>query len=97
MPTPTTWLLDGCALIALADAQHVFHEKATHWARTEKAAGASFVLCSITEGTLLRVTPIASGAAEIKRAWETLREIHSRPSFVFWNEGRTLRDRKRRR
>jgi predicted nucleic acid-binding protein len=87
MPTPTTWLLDGNVLVALANVQHGFFERATHWAQSERISGATFALCSITEGTLLRVTPSAPGATEIERAWRILRSIHSRPDFVFWNEG----------
>jgi predicted nucleic acid-binding protein len=87
MQKNTTWLLDGCTLIALAFPHHDFFEKATQWAKTEKEAGATFVLCSITEGTLLRILPKYPGSSEIKRVWSLLREMHTRPGFVFWNEG----------
>jgi predicted nucleic acid-binding protein len=87
MPTPITWLLDGNVLVALSIPQHGFFERAIRWAQSERAAGASFVLCSITEGTLLRITPNAPGSAEIERAWEVLRSFHSHPDFAFWNEG----------
>jgi toxin-antitoxin system PIN domain toxin len=86
-------LLDVNVLVALLDADHVDHRRATAWLRAEIAHG--WASCAITENGFVRVVsqsrypspvPVAEAVARLERATRT--ENH-----VFWSCDLSLLDR----
>lgn len=81
-------LLDVNVLIALCDADHVHHDAARKWFRSNRAGG--WATCPITENGLLRVMgspryPGGLGSPDAVRP--LLQQLRSTPGHVFW-EGR---------
>lgn len=73
-------LLDSNVLIALVDADHLLHDRATRWFD----AGMDFATCPITEGALIRVFMRKAPALPITAAQRLLAAFHAHPRHVFW-------------
>lgn len=87
-------LLDVNVLVALFDAEHVFHEKAHAWLKAE--AGEGIASCSITENGLVRILshPNYSQNHPLTPAWvvEGMQAFFSHQDHAFWPDTVSLRD-----
>lgn len=79
--TPTTSLLDGNVLVALADAAHVHHGQAARWF---VARDAPFATCPITQGTLLRILLRFQAVPDAAAAAQVLAGFAAHPQHRYW-------------
>ncbi len=81
-------LLDGNVLIALTDADHVSHQRATDWF---VASGGRFATCPITQGALIRyIMRVWAGvglSASLSAAKALLAQVVAMDAHVFWPDG----------
>jgi hypothetical protein len=73
-------LLDGNALIALGDCDHVHHAATRRWFAGR--GGAPFATCPITQGTLLRL--LLQRQAPVADALAILHGFTHHPTHRFW-------------
>jgi predicted nucleic acid-binding protein len=83
MSAPQSWLLDCCTVIHLGVAEGDNHDTAMRW--VEAHIGDHFVLCSVSEGALLRYLPRKPTTHALQEAWVTLDDIYALPGFEFLN------------
>jgi len=83
MPTPSAWLLDGNILVALAVVSHPHHARALRWFDRLQA---TFAICSVTEGTLLRLHMQTASDSSPAAAWAALRRFHLQPDHIVWDD-----------
>ena len=74
----TTYLLDANILIALATRNHAERQRCATWAQIS----ATFALCPITQGTLVRY--LLRVNRPVTEAQATLRALEAQPNWVFW-------------
>lgn len=79
------WLLDGNVLVALTVSSHVHHARAAAWLR--RVAARPFAVCSVTEGTLLRVAMSPAVGLGAREAWKVLDALRAFPGYEFWDAG----------
>ena len=81
-----TFLLDGSLLVALTIDSHEHHRRAIRWFAKLKSID-KFALCSVTEGTLLRMHMAFAADPSSAAAWETLAAIKRHPKCTFFEIG----------
>ena len=75
------FLLDANVLIALTDAEHVSHDRATTWFQKHVSR---FATCPITQGSLLRVMFATKSAMTIQYAKAILIQVVELQGHEFW-------------
>ena len=76
------YLLDVNVLIALADPDHMHHQRAMKWFDTP---GLDWGVCAFTEAGFLRVsTNPKAGRHSVKEATEVLAALAKRPGYRYW-------------
>jgi toxin-antitoxin system PIN domain toxin len=86
-----TCLLDVNVLLALLDADHVFHDRAHSWFEAEAADG--WASCPITENGAIRILAqprYPKGPGTAAAAAELLRVAMSLPGHIFWPDDISL-------
>jgi uncharacterized protein len=85
-------LLDVNVLIALLDADHSMHRRATQWFASEAVKG--WASCPITQNGCLRIMSHAGyrNALPVKAIMERLGEASASPLHEFWPDDITLLD-----
>lgn len=78
--TSSVYLLDANILIALADVNHVLHDRADKWFRPD----VRFATCPITQSSLLRHYLRLAGRPTISAAKELLAGFIALPTHEFW-------------
>jgi predicted nucleic acid-binding protein len=86
-PALSGYLLDGNLLVAYHDAEHIHSIEVLAWVFAHEAD--PLFLCSVTEGTLLRVlmAPWGHTRSSASKAWDILRGFRSRPNVRFLDAG----------
>ncbi len=87
------YLLDANVLIALADPQHVEHQRAQAWFHRQR--GQAWATCPLTENAFLRILgqpnyPGSPGPPSVLRP--VLQQICSLPGHQFWQDSISLID-----
>ncbi|MEP7351815.1 MAG: TA system VapC family ribonuclease toxin [Acidobacteriota bacterium] len=75
------FLLDSNVLIALTDAEHASHVRATAWFQKHVSG---FATCPITQGSLLRVMLATKAAMTIQNAQAILVQVVELAGHQFW-------------
>ena len=76
------YLLDVNMLIALADLDHVHHQKVVEWF---DAPGRDWGICALSESGFLRIsTNPKAGKHSIDEANKVLARLTSRPGYRYW-------------
>lgn len=83
-------LLDVNLLIALLDAGHIHHRRATGWLASE--IGSGWASCPITQNGCLRILsqPAYPGAQPVAAVASRLAEATEHPSHAFWPDDLSL-------
>lgn len=82
-----TALLDANVLIALVVPEHVHHEPARQWFRTDESTVAT---CAITQESLLRL--LMQRGYTSAEAWPVLEALTAHPRHEFWPESIPYRE-----
>ncbi len=77
------FLLDVNALVALADEDHVHHDRMLQWFRS--SGRQNWGVCAFTEAGLLRIsTRPETGGRSVQDATELLTRLAALPGFHYW-------------
>ncbi|WP_395742827.1 PIN domain-containing protein [Prosthecobacter sp.] len=78
-----TWLVDGNILAAYAVNTHAQHQRAVSWFNSLTE---TFVTCSVTQGTLLRLHMKFAADQSAGAAWKALEGFLAHPGHQYWGD-----------
>jgi uncharacterized protein len=83
-------LLDANVLISLLDADHLQHDAAHEWMRSDGSKG--FATCPLTENACLRIMSQQSypGALPLQQVRAALQSLRGHPAWRFWPDSISL-------